>query len=76
MSDLALIGLGLGVAALFGGAALFLAYRLGKADEQKAIQRSDQEVKDAQLAAAGLTLTLPVRAEAGTLEMAVLARTT
>jgi hypothetical protein len=52
VSDLALIGLGLGVAALFGGAALFLAYRLGKADEQKAIQRSDQEVKDAQLAAA------------------------
>ena len=52
MSDLALIGLGLGVAALFGGAALFLAYRLGKADEQNANQRSDREVKDAQLAAA------------------------
>jgi hypothetical protein len=52
VSDLALIGLGLGVAALFGGAALFLAYRLGKTNEQKAEQRSDMEVKDAQLAAA------------------------
>jgi len=52
VSNLALIALGLGVAALFGSAALFLAYRLGKADEQKASQRSDEEVKDAQLAAA------------------------
>ncbi|HKW52396.1 MAG TPA: hypothetical protein VJO12_01805 [Stellaceae bacterium] len=52
MSALALVGLGLGVAALFGGAALFLAYRLGHADDQKAKLRSDQEVKDAQLAAA------------------------
>jgi hypothetical protein len=52
VSELALIGLGFGVAALFGGAALFLAYRLGNADQQKADLRSDQEVKDAQLAAA------------------------
>jgi len=52
VSDLALIGLGLGVAALFGGAAVFLAYRLGCADRQEADLRSDQEVKDAQLAAA------------------------
>jgi len=52
VSNLALIALGLGVAALFGSAALFLAYRLGKADAQKASQRSDEEVKDAQLAAA------------------------
>ncbi|HJT08687.1 MAG TPA: hypothetical protein VJ747_17280 [Stellaceae bacterium] len=52
MSEIALIGLGLGVAALFGGAAVFLAYRLGSADRQKASLRSDQEVKDAQLAAA------------------------
>jgi len=52
VSNLALIALGLGVAALFGGAALFLAYRLGKADAQTANQRSEQKVKDAQLAAA------------------------
>jgi hypothetical protein len=52
VSELALVGLGLGMAALFGGAALFLAYRLGKAGEQAADQRSDREVKDAQLVAA------------------------
>jgi len=52
VSEIALIGLGLGVAALLGGAAVFLAYRLGSADRQKASLRSDQEVKDAQLAAA------------------------
>jgi hypothetical protein len=52
VSEVALIVLGLGVAALFGGAALFLAYRLGSADRQKANLRSDREVKDAQLAAA------------------------
>jgi hypothetical protein len=52
VSALALVGLGLGVAALFGSAAVFLAYRLGKADQQKANERSEREVKDAQLAAA------------------------
>jgi len=52
VSEIALIGLGLGVAALLGGAAVFLAYRLGSADRQEASLRSDQEVKDAQLAAA------------------------
>jgi len=52
VSELALIGLGLGVAALFGGAALFLAFRLGSSDDQKANLRSYLEVKDSQLAAA------------------------
>jgi hypothetical protein len=52
VSGLALIALGLGVAALFGSAAILLAYRLGQADERKNTQRSDLEVKDAQLAAA------------------------
>jgi hypothetical protein len=54
VSELGVIGLAFAVAALFGCAALFLAYRLGSADQQKANLRSDQEVKDAQLAAAAL----------------------
>ncbi len=52
MSGLALIALTLGVAALLAGAAIFLAYRLGRIAERAAIQANDNEVKDAQLEAA------------------------
>jgi hypothetical protein len=52
VSDLALVAIGLALAALFGGAAIFLSYRLGGTAERAAVERADEEIKDAQLAAA------------------------
>lgn len=52
MSGLGIIVIALGVAALLAGAAMLLAYRLGQADSRDAVERANEEVKDAQLRAA------------------------
>jgi hypothetical protein len=54
LSSLGIIAIALGVAAFLAGAAMLFAYRLGKADGRNAIERANEEVKDAQLRAAAL----------------------
>jgi hypothetical protein len=52
MTTIAFVGGALGVAVLALGAAFWLAYRLGAANDQRASEHADNEVKNAQLEAA------------------------